>query len=211
MKLIYSFLLFSIIFTINAQRGLFNQSYEAMAKDFNIKESQLQKHKSQGRVVIYNEKKHKTRLARTQLKTKKGKTKTIDKGFYKTQYETLSKQSITHYRVRYIFVDKTKFELEEDYRAYILRIKKLLNHNAFESVAMQYSMDFRKNNGGDSGWFKKGKTHPIFFKEATNTAKLADEVFEFEIPEINAYYFVKKTHAKKDIREVMVLQTKKKK
>lgn len=58
MKLIYSFLLFSIIFTINAQRGLFNQSYEAMAKDFNIKESQLQKHKSQGRVVIYNEKKN---------------------------------------------------------------------------------------------------------------------------------------------------------
>lgn len=211
MKHVLCLFVFCLFYSTYAQRGLFNQRYLEMAKDFDINENQLDNYKSEGDLVIYNEEKHKTRFANKLLNARIGKTKKIDKGFYKMENKVLDKQEITHYRVRYIFIDKTKFQTDRDFQNYLDKIRNLLDQTTFKSVAMQYSMDYKKNVGGDSGWFKKGKTHPIFFREATNKAKLADEVFEFEIPEINAYYLVKKTNTQMNISEVLVLQTKKKK
>lgn len=211
MKHVLCLFVFCLFYSTYAQRGLFNQRYLEMAKDFDINENQLDNYKSEGDLVIYNEEKHKTRLANKLLNARIGKTKKIDKGFYKMENKVLDKQEITHYRVRYIFIDKTKFQTDRDFQNYLDKIRNLLDQTTFKSVAMQYSMDYKKNVGEDSGWFKKGKTHPIFFREATNKAKLADEVFEFEIPEINAYYLVKKTNTQMNISEVLVLQTKKKK
>lgn len=211
MKHVLCLFVFWLLYSTYAQRGLFNQRYLEMAKDFDINENQLDNYKSEGDLVIYNEEKHKTRLANKLLNARIGKTKKIDKGFYKMENKVLDKQETTHYRVRYIFIDKTKFQTDRDFQNYLDKIRNLLDQTTFKSVAMQYSMDYKKNAGGDSGWFKKGKTHPIFFREANNKAKLADEVFEFEIPEINAYYLVKKTNTQMNISEVLVLQTKKKK
>ena len=73
---------------------------------------------------------------------------------------------------------------------------------------MQYSMDYKKGVGGDSGWFKEGKTNPIFFQEVTNASVLADQIFEFEIPEKNWYYLAKKTHSMTELQEVLVLELK---
>lgn len=191
-----------------SQRSLFNQKYEAIASDFKLNDSKIEKLKKDGKIEIFNAEKHKSNLAQQLLKMRKGNKKKVDHGYYKIIYQILSKQSIPHYRVRYIYVDKTKFEAPEKLEAYLKKIRGLLNDTEFKSVAMQYSMDYKKHVGGDSGWFKEGKTEPQFFNEISATNRLAEEVFEFEIPENNAYYFVQKTHAQTNIEEVLVLQTK---
>lgn len=194
-----------------AQRNLFNQKYNSITEDFMIDSTQLEDYRSQGKIEIFNETKHKTSLAKKLLNTKTGKTKTFKSDYYQTNYEILSQQDIPHFRVRYIYIDKDKFEDDQVFENYVAKIRGLIKATAFKSVAMQYSMDYRKNFGGDSGWFKEGKTHPDFFREVTNTNKLAEEVFEFEIPEFNGYYFAKKLWTPMDIKEVLVLYTIKKK
>ncbi|NBC56850.1 MAG: hypothetical protein GVY05_00990 [Bacteroidetes bacterium] len=209
----FYFTLFFILFCIslNAQRNLFNQRYDEISKDFNIDGNELKAYQNQGKLIIFNEEKHKTKLAKKLLKSRRGKTRTIKRAYYNLEYEVIGKEKIPHYRVRYIFIDKNKFETNEAFNAYLKKIRSLLDDVTFKSIAMQYSMDYQQNVGGDSGWFKQGKTQPEFFKKATASNKLADEIFEFEVPEINAYYFVKKTHSKQDIKEVLVVETKVKK
>ena len=212
MKLkVINLLFFIITFSTLGQRNLFNQRYENMASDFNLDDTELDDYKSQGKIVVFNEEKHKTKLAKKLLNLKTGKSKKEDKRFYEIVYQIIGKEDITHYRVRYIFVDKTKFENEEKLEQYLKKVRMLLEETEFKSVAMQYSMDYLKNVGGDSSWFKESKTQPEFFREVTNTNRLSDEIFEFEIPDNNGYYFVKKTHAKMDINEVLVLEMKEKK
>ncbi|QTY27760.1 peptidylprolyl isomerase [Flavobacterium sp. CS20] len=208
MKYFYLTILFLSFNFITAQRALFNQRYTSEAEDFKIDQNKLNEYKKEGQLIIFNEEKHKTKLVKTLLKSRQGKTKTFDKGFFEEEYKILSKQKIPHYRVRYILIDKDRFDTEKAFNNYANKVRELLKTNAFKSVAMQYSMDYNKNVGGDSGWFKKGKTHPVFFAEVTNTNRLSEEIFEFEIPENNWYYFVKKSHSKKDIEEALVLKQK---
>ncbi len=206
--LILSFIFFALCFNLYAQRSLFNQKYESLSSDFELSESELDEYRNQGKLEIFNAEKHKTRLASQLLKMREGKKKKVDRGYYQLNYEILSKQEIPHYRVRYIYIDKSKFESEQKFEAYLDKVRRLLENTAFKSVAMQYSMDYKKGVGGDSGWFKQGKTDPNFFSGATSNNRLAEEIFEFEIAQNNAYYFVQKTHAPTDITEVLVLQTK---
>jgi hypothetical protein len=202
-------LLFIVLIFSNgiAQRNLFNQQYNLISEDFKIDNSQLEDYRSQGKIEVFNEIKHKTKLAEKLLNSKAGKTKTFKSDYYQTTYEILSQQEIPHYRVRYIFINKDKFETQDAFENYTNKVRELLDHTEFKSVAMQYSMDYRKNVGGDSGWFKQGKTHPIFFNEITNSNKLVEEIFEFEIPELNGYYFAQKLWTPKDIKEILVLYT----
>jgi hypothetical protein len=192
----------------SGQRSLFNQKYEALSTDFQLSESELEQYRNEGKLEIFNSEKHKTKLAKQLLKMRSGRSKKIDRGYYKNIYRILSKQDIKHYRVRYIYIDQSKFDSNEKLQEYLKKVRDLLEETAFKSVAMQYSMDYKKNVGGDSGWFKEAKTEPLFFKQVSATNRLAEEIFEFEIPENKAYYFVQKTHAPTDIEEVLVLQTK---
>jgi len=203
---IYTLLIFSICFVqLNyGQRTLFSQKYLSLAEDFKLSQEKVDELRAEGKLTIFNQEKHKTKLASELINSRVGKSKKYDRGFYKGKYKIVAKEEIPHYRVRYIFINKNKFE-EEDFRKYLKKLRNLISKTEFKSVAMQYSMDFRKGVGGDSGWFKEGKTHPVFFEQVTRANVLADEVFEFEIPENNWYYIAKKTHAKKDILEVLVL------
>lgn len=210
-KFYLSLFLISTCVLMHAQRNLFNQRYNEISQDFNIDSNKLTEYQNKGKLIIFNEEKHKTKLAKKLLKFRKGKSKKTKRAYYDVEYEVVGKEKIPHYRVRYIFVDRTKFDTQETFDAYLKKIRSLLNNTVFKSVAMQYSMDYQQNVGGDSGWFKQGKTQAEFFKNATASNKLADEIFEFEIPENNGYYFVKKTHSKKDIKEVLVVETKVKK
>jgi hypothetical protein len=203
---IYTLLIFSICFVqLNyGQRTLFSQKYLSLAEDFKLSQEKVDELRAEGKLTIFNQEKHKTKLASELINARVGKSKKYDRGFYKGKYKIVAKEEIPHYRLRYIFINKNKFE-EEDFRNYLKKLRNLISKTEFKSVAMQYSMDFRKGVGGDSGWFKEGKTHPVFFEQVTRANVLADEVFEFEIPENNWYYIAKKTHAKKDILEVLVL------
>lgn len=202
-------LLFLIIIfnfsSLLAQRQLLNQKYVSISEDFNIEDAQLEDYRSRGKIEIFNEEKHKTKLAKKLLSTKSGKTKVFKSDYYQTKYEVISQQELPHYRIRYIYINKDKFDTEEAFNSYADKVRELLEHTAFKSVAMQYSMDYRKRTGGDSGWFKEGKTHPEFFSQVTNTNRLSEEIFEFEIPEYNGYYFAQKFWSPKDIKEVLVL------
>ncbi len=192
------------------QRSLFNQKYLDLAQDFKLNPQKVEQLRSEGKLTIFNQEKHKTKLAADLLNARVGKSKKYDRGFYKGQYKIIAKEEITHHRVRYIFINKNKFEDQETFQKYLKKVRGLVDNTEFKSVAMQYSMDYKKRVGGDSGWFKKGKTHPVFFEEVTRADVLADEVFEFEIAENNWYYIAKKTHAKMDILEALVLDTKEK-
>jgi len=200
-----------IALSVNAQRSLFNQRYDQIYQDFEIGKKEFEAHQLEGKIIVFNEEKHKTKLAKKLLKSRKGKTRLVKRAYYDLEYEVIGKEDVTHHRVRYIFIDKNRFKTDDAFDEYLKKIRSLLEDIAFKSVAMQYSMDYQKNVGGDSGWFKEGKTHPGFYKNATATNKLADEIFEFEIAENGWYYVVKKTHAKKDFNEVMVVEKKMKK
>ncbi len=190
------------------QRLLFSQKYFSLAKDFNLTQEQIEAYKTQGKLEVFNELKQKTPLTQKLINSKVGKTITFDRGYYNSKYKVVAKSNVPHYRVRYIFINKNKFEEEEKFKAYLYKVRDLISKTEFKSVAMQYSMDYKKRVGGDTGWFKEGKTNPDFFQEVVRPTLLADQVFEFEISENNWYYVAKKTHSKMDIQEVLVLEIK---
>jgi parvulin-like peptidyl-prolyl isomerase len=177
-----------------------------MAEDFNLSSEEIEAFKTQGKLEVFNEFKQKTPLTNKLITSKIGKSIKFDRGYYKGKYQVVAKSDVPHYRVRYIFINKNKFEDEAQFEAYLNKVRDLISRTAFKSVAMQYSMDYKKGVGGDSGWFKEGRTNPDFFQEVTKASLLADQVFEFEIPEHNWYYVAKKTHSRMDIKEVLVLQ-----
>ena len=191
-----------------AQRTLFNQKYQSLAQDFQLSQEQLDAYRGEGRLEIFNEVKHKTSLTEKLIKANVGKTIKFNRGYEVVKFRVLAKSMLPHYRVRYIFINKNKFDDQEHFDAYLNKVRDLLSKTEFESVAMQYSMDYKKGIGGDSGWFKQGKTHPVFFEEVTMSNRLAQQIFEFEIPASNWYYIVKKTHAEIDIEEVLALELK---
>ena len=178
----------------------------SLAEDFNLSQEEIETLRAQGKLEVFNEVKQKTPLTKKLVKSKIGKSIKFDRGYYKGKYEVVAKSNVPHYRVRYIFINKNKFEDEEKFEAYLNKVRGLISKTEFKSVAMQYSMDYKKGVGGDSGWFKEGKTNPDFFVEVTKTSLLANQVFEFEIPENNWYYVAKKTHSKMDIQEILVLE-----
>jgi len=203
-------ILFLVLFMqlqlMHGQRTLFSQKYDSMAEDFNLSPEEIEAYKAQGKLEVFNEIKQKTPLTNTLIEAKVGKSIKFDRGYYKGKYEVVAKSEVPHYRVRYIFINKNKFEDEGEFEAYLNKVRALISKTEFKSVAMQYSMDYKKGVGGDSGWFKQGQTNPDFFQAVTRASLLADQVFEFEIPERNWYYVAKKTHSQKNIREVLVVQ-----
>jgi len=203
--LLFLFLIFQFHF-VSGQRTLFSQKYLTLAEDFNLSQQELEAFKSEGKLEVFNELKQNTPLTRKVVNSKVGKTIKFDRGYYKSKFKVVAKRTIPHYRVRYIFINRNKFEEQEQFEAYLEKIRRLIPETEFKSIAMQYSMDYKKGVGGDSGWFKEGKTNPEFFQEVTKASLLANEVFEFEIPEQNWHYIVKKTHSKMDIQEALVLE-----
>lgn len=192
--------------SIYAQYQLFNQEYD-ISKQFNLPQAETKEYKEDGKLVLFNEEKHRTKLAKELLEIKVGK-KVKQEGVTNFRiYKVLASTKVMHHRLRYIFIDGNKLSKKElkDRLAYI---RSLLDKKVkFESVARQYSMARNARTGGDSGWFKKDETHPKFFKAATSNNRYANEVFFIEVPEQNWYYLVKKTYSPKPVREILVLKT----
>lgn len=202
--LFLSFLTF-IQLSVQAQYRLFHQDYDKTAQ-FNIDADDIKEYREEGDLIIFNEEKHRTKLALSLLDKKVGKDIQQETPTSLRTYEVVADTEIEHHRLRYIFVDGNKLS-QEKVRNRIDYIKQLLDENgSFESVAHQYSMDRNARRGGDSGWFKKAETHPVFYEAITNGDKYANEVFEVSIPENNWHYLVKKTFSPKPIREILILK-----
>lgn len=203
-KLTTFFLIFISIFISYSQPSLFNQLYDEIT-DFDLSEHEINNLKKKGELVIFNEEKHKTKIAKDVFKKRVGKSIKNKDGVGTTTYTIIAEKKILHYRMNYIFIDgNTMSTVKVDNMRKSLR--KLLDDDVkFESVARQYSMDYNGKRGGDSGWFKEKKTLPEFFKATNQPKLLANEVFEVNLPEMNWFYIVKKTYTPITIKEVLVL------
>jgi hypothetical protein len=188
-----------------AQQSLFNHSFNAY-KSFGLSEAEINTLKQEGDLSIFNESRHSTKLAKQLFNKKVGKTIKKKSRVGKIEYEVVAEANVLHYRMNYIFFDGETYDYEtiENSRERMLGL--LEDDYKFESLARQYSMDFNRRRGGDSGWFKIESVAPAFRTAITNTRRYAGEVFKVNLPELNWYYLVKKTYSPQSFREILVIK-----
>ncbi len=170
-------------------------------------ESYLETKKSkENKLITFNEEKHKTILAKELFKLSIGGTRVNENEFEKTYYKVIQKTKNTYHRVAYIYLDDSKYSLEDINTLRDKIIAQYHNGAPFDFLAKQYSMDGNSNKGGDLGWFLKGKMHSDFENEVVNEDHSLNDIFTIDIPSENWYYVVLKTHEPKDISEIEVLK-----
>ena len=187
-----------------AQSRLFNQSYNEL-EGFGFSSEEIAEYENEGELEVFNEAKHSTKLASILFDKKIGKKHKEKTRTGKKNYEVIAEREVMHYRINYIFLDGNKMS-EKAIQRMRAKINEMLDKGIqFESLARQYSMDANAYNGGDSGWFKKERTVPIFFSKITDPKLLANEVYSIDLPEANWHYLVKKTFTPTTLREILVL------
>lgn len=167
---------------------------------------EAEKSKKKNKLIIFNEAKHKTRLAKTIIGLPVGATKTVDVEFGKVHYKVIEKTNEPHYRISYVFLDGNTVKLKRIHEVTKDIIKQHKDGIKFEDLAKKYSMDRNAYTGGDSGWFKDGDM-PIEVEEQVSDLKnnLGD-IYTVRTQEDNGYYVILKTHRIKTIKEVKVLK-----
>lgn len=162
--------------------------------------------KVKGKVIVFNEEKHKTRMAENIFKMSVGAKKYFKDSPQKTYYKVIDKYEIPYYRVSCIYLDgktKSKDEINSIRQAVM---SKYGQGYRFEDLARQYSMDMTAKRGGDLGWFTEGDMHPDFEAAILNGSHDVNDIFTIDIPKANAYYVVLVTQNKKLIKEAKVLK-----
>lgn len=172
-------------------------------------ESFIKSHKShKGKIMVFNEEKHKTSLAEDIFRKGNSGTYTTRDEFNKIHYKILEVNSTTHYRASIIFFDGNKLPLADVNARRALVIKKFNEEREpFNRLAQHYSMDRRSSNtGGDLGWFTTGTYIEDLEHQIISREHALDDVFTVDIPDRKWYYVVLKTHEPKEIKEVKVLK-----
>jgi parvulin-like peptidyl-prolyl isomerase len=164
------------------------------------------KNSKNNKLLTFNEEKHKTILAKELFELSVGSTKTNVGEFEKTYYKIVNKTKKTYYRVSYIYLDGSKYDLSNIKALRDRIIKKYKDGASFDFLAKQYSMDSNANKGGDLGWFLKGDMHPDFENEIINAHHELNDIFTIDMPAQKWYYIVLKTHEPKEISEIDVLK-----
>nr|WP_321222804.1 peptidylprolyl isomerase [uncultured Psychroserpens sp.] len=159
-----------------------------------------------GKVIVFNEEKHKTRMAQDILNMGVGSKKYFKDAPQKTYYKIIDKFEIPYYRVSCVYLDGSKNSIKD---INIIRnqiIAKYQDGYRFTDLAKQYSMDNSAKQGGDLGWFTNGDLHPEFETPIIEGNYSKGDIFKIDIPEINAYYVVLVTQDKRLIKESKVLK-----
>lgn len=167
----------------------------------------LRTHKKRGnKIITFNEEKHKTRLAKEILKMNKGGAKLIKNEIENIHYKVIEKNKIVYYRVSYIRLDGSKMSIADIDKLRPRLISQIKQGVPFKDLALRYSMDSNKKQGGDSGWITYGDMLPEFEAKVMNDNYAVDDVFEVDVESNKWYYVVQKTHDQKNITEVKVLK-----
>ena len=204
MKLLFAFFSF-FIFTISAAQDSVNKQLETVNSEQEAIEFLNANEKtSKGKVIVYNEAKHKTALAKSLLKKGKGGTKTVEREHEIVHYKVLDIYNEIHYRASVIMFDSNKASLEDINAARALVIKKYEEGYPFDVLAKQYSMDVTANRGGDLGWFTQG-TYNEYLENVILTGLTGVEDI-FTAQNGTDYYIVLLTHDPMEIKEVKVLK-----
>ena len=197
---------------------LFLISFSVFAQDYTKRELEyiqnpneaaefLEANKNKGnKVIVFNEEKHKTGLAKALFELDENAIKEVETRNRKTYYKVIEKSKITHYRVSYVFLDESELDISE--------INKLQRHiiseyklgMPFKNLAQKYSMDENANRGGDSGWFAKGVSHPDFENGIIDGNHFINDIFTLEVPSKQSHYVILQTHEPTDIAEIKVLR-----
>ncbi|AFU70226.1 rotamase superfamily protein [Psychroflexus torquis ATCC 700755] len=203
MKVLVLFLIVAI-FQLNAQNNLFQHNLTVF-DDFGLSEKEIADYKSEGNLSIFNKEKHNSRLASKLFNLKVGQSIKLKKA-NKKKLKVLKKVDVEHYRLNYIFFDGSQLDYEdiEKQRDKILQMNKTYS---FPTLAQMYSMDMRKNVGGDSGWFKKRSTPQDFQDAALSSRRVANETFKVDLISENWYYLILKSYSPILIEEILVLET----
>lgn len=158
------------------------------------------------KIITFNEEKHKTRLAKEILKMGKGGSKVIKNEIENIHYKVIEKNKIVYHRVSYIRLDGAKMSITDIDKLRPQLISKIKQGVPFKDLALKYSMDSNKKQGGDSGWITNGDMLPEFEEKVMNDSYGVDDVFKVNVESNKWYYVVQKTHDKKSITEVKVLK-----
>ncbi|QCE43101.1 peptidylprolyl isomerase [Psychroserpens sp. NJDZ02] len=158
------------------------------------------------KMLIFNEEKHKTKLATKLLNNSVGSTEVIKTEFNVTHYKVIDKSQERHYRISYIYFDGNQLEASKivEYKNEIL--KSYEDGIRFDDLAKRYSMDRNANRGGDSGWLKEGSMPAEVEAQAFNLDNKLGTLYTVRIPEPNGFYVILKTERIKKIKEIKVLK-----
>lgn len=159
-----------------------------------------------GKIIVFNQEKHKTILASELFQLSKGVVKTVINDFEKIYYKVIEKTQVPFYRVSYIYLDGTKLSIEDINLLRINIIKKHVNGTPFDFLAQQFSMDDSAKKGGDSGWFKEGDNLFDFEKSVAIGNHQIEDVFIVDSPENSSYFVILQSHEPKNISEIKVLK-----
>ena len=160
----------------------------------------------QNKFIVFNEEKHKTVLAKELFQLSVGGTRVNENEFEKTFYKVVEKTETPYYRISYIYLDKSKYRLEEINTLRDNIIAKYNNGAPFDFLAKQYSMDNNANRGGDSGWFTAGDNLYDFENAVIIDTHAVNDIFTLDFHESSKYYVILKSHEPKNIVEIKVLK-----
>lgn len=164
------------------------------------------KPQSTQKIVVFNEEKHKTVLAKELFKMNKGGVKIAHNDYEKTYYKVIDNYKIPYYRVRYIYLngnEMTTEAIETTKEQIVIKHKQGV---PFSFLAKQYSMDISAKRGGDTGWFKSGTNRFEFENDVTSNTDDMNSIFTVEYPENQSYYVILKCFEPKTISEIKVLK-----
>ena len=190
---------------ISAQTSI-EKELEIIESTDQIKNYLESKNSNKNKLITFNEEKHKTLLAKELFKLHVGGTKSSETEFENTYYKIINKTNNPYYRVSYIYLDGSKYDLKNINALRNRIILKYNNGTPFDFLAKQYSMDENANKGGDLGWFSTGEMHPDFENIIINENHNINDIFTIDIPSKKWYYVVLKTFEPKEILEVEVLK-----
>jgi hypothetical protein len=159
-----------------------------------------------GKVIIFNEEKHKTRMAEDILNMSVGAKKYFKDAPQKTYYKVIEKNEIPYYRVSCVYLDGNEKSISDINTMRSQVISKYQEGYRFTDLAKQFSMDNTAKQGGDLGWFTNGDLHPEFEIPVIEGNHSKGDIFTIDIPDIKAYYVVLITEDKRLIKESKVLK-----
>lgn len=161
---------------------------------------------AKGKVIVFNEEKHKTKMASDILSMRVGSKKSFKDAPQKTFYKVIEKYEIPYYRASCVYLDGNELSVEDINRIRKNVISKYNQGYRFTDLAKLHSMDHTSKQGGDLGWFTYGDLHPELEKQILDGQHTVNDIFTVDIPKTKAYYVVLITQDKKLIEEAKVLK-----
>lgn len=192
--------------TAGLAQGSFEKSLDSIQTLDDVNIFFKKNKKIKGKVIVFNEEKHKTRMAQNIFKMSVGSKKYFKDSPQRTYYKVIDKYEIPYYRVSCVYLDGKTKTMDEINAIRQSVMSKYGKGYRFEDLAKQYSMDRSANQGGDLGWFTEGDMHPDFESAIINGSHQVDDLFTLDIPDTKSYYVVLVTEDKKLIEEAKVLK-----